>query len=309
MVKKYATLIFIVAIVLGVGMQSHIADAFTYVNGEYFSDDDITKLANDTGFSYRGKVEFYRADPELVNADELNEVCPKEDPSTIEWGCYLEDVDKIYILDSQYQDLDDVEAWTAAHEVMHRVFVHEHPSGEVLKEIQSQFNLASNDSVVDIRESINQYPDDQALRLNELHSFFSAVPSNQTNKLIDEYYSRYFSLRDRPYSARVLFESKLDKRSADLDSKKAVLEARSVELSNYKAEWLDKIESYLPSNIYYGDYQRYNQNVDAYNSNLEIYNGMVSSYEGDRLSFNQDVDEYNELLLSFYPSGTALEQL
>ena len=285
------------------------SDAATFISGEYFGDNDIKNLAARSGFNYTGKVEFYRAHPELVNADKLNEVCLNEAPNTIEYGCFRTDLDKIYILDSKYVELDDVESWTAAHELMHKVYLDHPPSTQLLTDIQNTLSSSQEPSVTAIREDINRYPEDATVRKNELHSFFSAVPDYHASNSINNYYSKYFSNRNSPFLAKNSFDSKLKEKADTLEQQRAALTNQSNDLDNYKAQYLDRIEAYLPSNIYYGDTQRYNQNIDALNGNSKIYNQNVEQYERDRVSFNQRIEEYNSILKSFLPSGSTLPTL
>ncbi|MFO0971550.1 MAG: zinc ribbon domain-containing protein [Candidatus Saccharimonadales bacterium] len=307
--KKVAPIgIPIIALVL-LFLANPISNAITFVSGEYLGDSAISDLANRAGFSYKGKVEFYSAKPELVTADGLNEVCPNDTPNTIEYGCYVTGLDKIYILDAKYAELDSIEGWAAAHELMHKIYADDPPAQGLLVEIEAVLNKTQEPSITTIKEIIEKYPADPELRKNELHSFFSAVPSYHSSQTMNDYYSEYFSNRNNPYLAKNLFDAKIKEKASSIELKRAELVTKLNNLDNFKAEYIDKIEGYLPSNIYYGDIRRYNQNVDALNKNGEIYNRDIEEYERDRASFNQSVDDYNEMLKSFLPSGSVLPTL
>ena len=280
-----------------------------FIIGSNYSNEKIKDIATNAGFNYNGKVLFYKTNPELVDANTLNIHCPNDSTVTIEYGCYLPDKNKVYLLEVSDPYYKDIEYTIAAHEVLHSVFYNldGNTFANVSQELLKFYNDPSNVGANKLRDTLKTYPQDEPTIISELHSFVgSEVANAYTSNVLDLYYSKYFTDINIPYNANMAFENKMDSKINYLENKRAELNAQLDAIYAFKVEWLDKIEGYLDNNIYYGDIVRYNQNVEAYNSNLKIYNAKVDAYEANRLKFNAEIDAYNAFMATFRPGAQSL---
>lgn len=290
---------------------SYISDLWTVYFSQAGTSVVLTDIAEHSGFNIHGTALFYRTNPEVVDADTLNEKCPNTSQDSVEYGCYLPTTNKIYLLGVPNADYKEIEYSTAAHETLHAAWhtLDDATRKQIETELQTLYKTSAATSVSSLHEILAAYQNDPAPDIsNELHSFVgSIVPDNDLTTEITSYYSEYFSNRSLAVTSYSNFNTKLDTKSSQIESERQALIRSSDEIDAYKVKWLDSIERAMASNKYYGDYYTYNKNVDAYNHNLVNYNKMVDEYETNRQSFNQMVDQYNSILASFRPSSTKVE--
>lgn len=269
------------------------------------SSEGISDIANHSGFNYRGMVLFFKSSPELVNADQMNSKCPNSDENTIEFGCYLPNDNKIYILQVADSNYKDIEYTTAAHETLHAAWYNlsSDETTDISNKLNEFYSEPGNTSAVKLHETLKPYGGDVSVVINELHSFIgSELGSTAIGQPLNEYYARYFDNRDEAVNSKVAFQNKIDAKIASINLESDNLNSEGVAIDNYKVEWLDKIESYLPSNAYYGDTVRYNQNVNAYNSNLVIYNKKIDDHNARVAAYNKDRTGFKTFVTTFYPT-------
>ena len=269
----------------------------------------IKDIADNSGFNTTGKLTFYKSHPELVDADTINEKCPNNDQTTVEYGCYLPSENKIYILEVTDFTYKDVEYTTAAHETLHAAYAKLDglERGRVINLIKQFYGDTTNTDAVLLHEIVKPYGGDESVVDNELHSFIgSETPETSLSQPLSDYYKKYFSNRSESVNANVLFNNKIQDKITALNTEYNRLGSMAVDMSTYKIQHLDNIQAAMNRANYYGDAYSYNKNVDAYNSNLVYYNGQVDLYNSQRLTYNTDVDTFNAILQAFYPSKTPL---
>ena len=297
------------ALILAI-LWTSISNGLAVLGGQLTASDAVTKVANNTGFNLSGKALFYRSNPAVVNADELNKACPNDSQDSVEYGCYLPSENKLYILDVADQDLMQIEYTTAAHEVLHAVWRKlDYAKKQTISDELSQVlkNNASAD-VAEVQNAIKFYGTDGQAIKDELHSFIgSEIPDDLLPAGLITYYNSYFSNRFLSVVAENNFNTAFDAKTNALSAQLSALNSQTDRITAYKIEWLDKIEQYMQRNLYYGDTTTYNKNVDAYNHNLKNYNKMVGDYETQRTTYNANVNSYNGLLSSFRPSASPIQ--
>lgn len=268
---------------------------------------EIKDLADNLGFRYDGKLLFYRAHPELVDADVLQSNCPNDASDSVEFGCYLPSENKIYILHASDQEVNQEEYTTAAHEMLH-VAWHKLTTDEQSNlsiHLKKVLNDANNVDSAGLQTTMKTYPEGDAVLNSELHSFMGSEFAVLDIEL-DLHFSKYFTDRQVSVQKNKEFDETLTAKLASLDQESSRLDQESARLDKYKAEHLDNFDYYFDRAIYYGDTYAYNRNVDAYNKNLEYYKPQVTKYNTDIAAYNVRIDEYNALLASFRPSQSAL---
>lgn len=271
---------------------------------------DIADIADNSGFNLHGKALFYRANPELVDANSLNSKCPNDSQDSIEFGCYLTKENKIYILSVSDQNYKDIEYTTAAHETLHAAWMQQDASTRqaLSNNLNSVYINSTAQDVVDLRNTMKSYGTDKDTVVNELHSFVgSEIKDVSLNSYLIGYYGKYFSNRSAPIDHNDAFNGKIDTEISNLSSQGQQLDTSYNATLAYKSRWLDTIEGYMRQNEYYGDVYTYNENVDAYNHNLVNYNKMVDDYNARRNAYNAEVDKFNALLTSFRPTQAPIQ--
>lgn len=242
----------------------------------------------------------------------MNEVCPNKNRDSIEFGCYKQTSNKIYILKVEDEYYKEIQYTIAGHEMLHAAYVKQNNSdkAKINNKLNEIYESKIKNEYQNISGALETYDKNDKESINdELHSYIGTLANDQTigNSLVS-YYSKFFSNRNVQIKSEVSFNTKLDNQKTSLDIQLKDLDSKKQELLDYKAEWLDKIKRYLDRNEYYGDYYTYNKNVDAYNNNLTNYNKMVNEYETARIDYNSDVNKFNSLMASFRPSIKGLKE-
>lgn len=310
--KRYKLLLYIAIslFILGFFIYKPASDLTHYLVGEYISDESIKQIADGAGLSYRGKVIYYKANPELVNPNQLNQYCPNDNQNIVEYGCYNSAKNKIYILKVPYKDFEQIEYNVAAHETLHAIFsnLDYYDYLKIKDELKKQY-ASETAGMQSIKGALDNYEKDEEVVINELHSFVGAsLATNETSIILNDYYSRYFESRNKAVYAEQLFNKKLDDWQSKLDQESASIDRDKERLDAYKIKWLDTIEGYIQSNIYYGDESRYYQNINAYENNRKQYNNLVDAYNNRLNKHNDSIMEYNNFLQSLKPGSELLQQ-
>lgn len=270
----------------------------------------IKDIGEHSGFNLKGKLLFFRANPELVNADVLDSNCPNDSETSIEFGCYLPAQNKIYILEVPDAKYKQVEYTTAAHETLHAAWhkLTDTERGEVAAQLKTLYDDKTNPTSAKLTDELKSYGSDEAVIYSELHSFLgSEYDVSQVNQQLSTYYSKYFDNQTVPATANDQFNSAIDTEIANLDAQYNQLDSINSNADTYKAQHLDNIQAAMRRADYYGDTYSYNQNVDAYNHNLVYYNSLVDQFNSQRNTYNTEVDSFNAVLKVFYPTRTQVK--
>jgi hypothetical protein len=293
-------------IIIGLFLSGHIYDGFSVGIGEITANNSIKRIANNSGFSFRGKALFYQNNPELVSADYLNSKCPHLDETGIEYGCYIASDNKIYILEVASSEFEDIEYTTAAHETLHAVWnsLNNNERNKITNELKVYLNDKSGKYT--LSETLKPYGSDEQTKESELHSFFGSEYLADSNEVLEKHYQVYFSDQSVAVSANTNFKNKIEEKTSALHNEFAALNNSANQIDLFKGQYLDNIEVALNRSRYYGDIYAYNKNVDAYNKNLEIYNSKVNSYNEEKNKYNREVESFNLILNAFYPSSQKI---
>lgn len=300
---------FVAAIIASFIFFGPVSDFFLVTSSGVTSSEDIKDIAENSGFSYKGKILFYRSNPELVNADTLNGKCPNTDETVIEYGCYLPSENKMYILQVTDSSFKDIEYTTAAHETLHAAW-RQYGSAErqriatMLKEL---YDDPSNPSSSKLHETLKTYGEEKNVIDGELHSFIgSEVGGSDLSQPLTEYYAKYFYDQSVPVSANFRFTDKFTSRIASINAESTRLDNMAGTIRTYKRQHLDNIEAAMKRANYYGDVYSYNKNVDAFNHNRIYYNDQIALLDKGIDAYNADIAAYNAMLRAFYPTQASL---
>ena len=103
----------------------------------------------------------------------LSQKCPNKAANTVEYGCYLPQENKIYILGTYNAELQDIEYTTAAHEMLHAAYFKSTKAdvSAVLDKIKAIYTNPTNQNQPKLAGYVASYEDNMDVRLSELHSF------------------------------------------------------------------------------------------------------------------------------------------
>lgn len=281
----------------------NIANVYAVVS--YSGDTRVAILADSAGMNLKGKALFLSQSPELVSADELQTHCPLAGAGLVEYGCYLPSRNKIYILGIASPPYSEAMTVTAAHEMLHAAWA-ELGTGarnDISSVLQGYIQQVADGDARTIKDSLARYDANEAVQINELHSFVGSEVGSGVGDELEAHYRRYFSDRTKSSSANTRATQGEEEIRNDLEARRSELSERLADINDYEAKWLAPFRAAMQQNLYYGSYYTYNKNVEGYNKNLEMYNQKVDEYERRRRLFNEDIDKYNAAMAAMMPGS------
>lgn len=221
---------------------------------------------------------FYAADPQVEDAEDFNKNCTNRLEQTTVLGCYKDD--RIYIFDVVNPELVGIKEATAAHELLHAVWVRlseserERLSGELLREYDRV-------KTPDLEQVMKNYEiTEPGQHENELHSIL-ATEFADLSPALEAHYARYFTDRTKvlafydSYNSRfVELKDESDKILKEIDALRAQIESDSA------------------------DYQREMANLNTKISQFNTWarNGHYTSqeeFQADRMALQDEINEMN----------------
>lgn len=88
---------------------------------QYQPSSQISQLAERAQMNDKGTFYFYASEPQLEGTAKFNEVCKRQEENSAILGCFTNG--KIFVYDISDERLSGVEEVTAAHEMLHAVYV------------------------------------------------------------------------------------------------------------------------------------------------------------------------------------------
>lgn len=137
------------------------------------ADKDVKRVAAGAGLSLKGEYIYYKSNPQLVSANQLDKVCPREKSENIEYGCFDTSTNSIYILKIPDGRFNSIEYTTAAHEMLHAAWqsLDDQERSNLGGKLMKLYNAKSS-AGKKLRTSLKRYGNiDKNLLHNELHSF------------------------------------------------------------------------------------------------------------------------------------------
>lgn len=303
------TLIAVVAAVFLVTNRQQVVDS-VYV-WQYEPTADIRSMAERTAMSERGEFLFYASRPSVEESTVFNEKCAKVEQSAAILGCF--DGRYIYIYNVTNPRIDGIREVTAAHEMLHAVYMRlsDQERKKVDALLEAEYAKLSDDEEFSARMDFYARTE-PGERDNELHSIIGTEIAAISPEL-EKYYQQYFDDRSKVIALHAqyagIFES---------------LQQRSQEISQQLSAIADTIEVNTDA---------YNTGVSRLNQDIAIFNGRangggfetqgqfesersrltarVSQLDALRSSINRDRVVYNELreeLLSIASESDALNR-
>lgn len=268
----------------------------------YDGPSQIKTLADQSGMSTHGKALFFSTSPEIVDYPTLQKYCPLATNDTIEFGCYINDKNKIYILNIQNSDLSPMMAVTAAHEMLHKAYAGLTDSDRVtlIAEITAEKTLILSDpgspDAKHFNEMLQPYIDTGASSVvldNELDSLLGTEINVNSSSLIS-YYDQYFTSQSVPVSQYSLEVQNIETITNQLNVELGSVNSCVDDIASRDAN-LNSIQKALDYDSYIGDTNTYNQNVDIYNTNLANFKTQYTNCKTQYDAYNAKVQDYNDI--------------
>jgi len=292
------------AVILGIFMIVFwipLSDSFTLVFSPVSP--ELREVGYKAGLNMHGEAVYLRANPKYVNANTLASYCP-HDKEMVEYGCYDPNTNQMYILEISSADLKSIEYTTAAHETLHAIWQSLPPTqvAELSSELKALYDAKSSDTLTnDIKPYLQT---EGSLPINEIHSFAGSELYNAslTTSLI-KHYDQFFDTRTYSMEASSEFDRSIANKTTDINNTYDALDKEYSDISAYKTRYLDSIDAYMQTNLYYGDIVTYNKNVDAYNNNLGIYNAKVTAYKAKVDAYNLKRQSFIDIYSTLFPDN------
>jgi hypothetical protein len=278
-----------------------ITDSFTIVFSPISP--ELRDIGYKAGLNMHGEAIYLRANPQLVDATTLANVCP-HDQEMVEYGCYVPYLNRIYILEISAPDLKSIEYTTAAHETLHVIWQLSSPEerASLSSELSDLYNAKTSDTLT---KDVEPYLTASGKTpIDEVHSFAgSELHDTSLTESLTKHYNDFFTARTSSVEARSEFDSSIEYRVTDINNTFDALDKEYLDVAAYKREHLDPFEVVMQRNLYYGDIATYNKNVDAYNHNLEIYNRKVAAYQTKVDAYNLKRQSFMDIYSTLFPSN------
>lgn len=303
------------AAIYGVLIAILIVEAFDFFGGYdfikanfYTPSEEMSSIINNLDLTGRGERIFKATNPMLDSKEVFNEKCDSHKAEIYVLGCYLTGEDKIHLYDVDESELNGVKESTAAHELLHAVYLRLPfwEKSSLNNEMQKVYDDLSEDD--DIKSSMKLYSnedfyDELHSRLGtevkelptELENHYAAIFNDQ-DKIVDYYenYSGTFKKYEEETEA-------LSKRITTLQSEIDAEEARLSKLANELNVRIDEYNSRVNSKQY-SDINA----IRAEGSNLQNeVNNINAAYD----ALNVKIDEYNNLIAEYNNSVIRTNQI
>lgn len=254
-------LLLVLSVVVWMNRQ-YIADSVQF--WQYEPTPAIESIVKRTALSDGGQFMLYASHPTLDGSQTFNKYCGRKEQHAAILGCYTNN--RIYLFNITDQRLDGIREVTAAHEMLHAVYVRMSDSDKerigTLLEKEYQ-RLAANK---EYQERMAFYARTQpGERQNELHSIIG-TEIRDIDPALEAHYTKYFTDRKKVVSlhdgySQVFrdYENKANELRSQIDDTKNLLERR---ISEYEAV-RDRLES----------------DIDAFQARAEERGGFSSQSE------------------------------
>lgn len=162
----------------------------TFTNWTFEPSASIATVSERSAFTEEGEFIFVATRPEVLNSDEFNSECPRQETGSPILGCYTSE-DRIYIYNVTDRQLDGMKEVTAVHEMLHAAWYR--MDDEKKRQLEVQLRAAYNKRADKaLKERMAYYERNQPGDfVNELHSILGTEKSDLGDDL-ERHYAEYF---------------------------------------------------------------------------------------------------------------------
>lgn len=303
------------AAILGVLIAILLVEIFDFVGGYdyikagfYTPSESMSKIIDDLDLTDRGERILKATNPVLDSREEFNEKCDSHRAEIYVLGCFLTGDDQIHLYDVEESELKGVKESTAAHELLHAVYLRlpfwEKDSLD--KKLKEVYDSLDEDN--DIKTSMKLYGDDDFY--DELHSRLGTEVKDLPYEL-EKHYEAIFKDQDKIvgfYNSYSETFKKYEKETEELGKRLSTLQteidSEEARLSKAANELNARIDEYngRVENKQYSDINA----IRAEGNALQVeVNNINAAYQ----TLNAKIDEYNNLIGEYNNSVVRTNQI
>ncbi|MFZ1361015.1 MAG: hypothetical protein WAS27_03280 [Candidatus Saccharimonadales bacterium] len=190
-VSVVATLVLLAVSFCIYSNQQYVVD---WVNYRQFTPSaEIARMAERTTMTDTGTFYFYASKPSIESATTFNASCDRKESGSAILGCYTNNV--IYIYNIKNEQLDGIKEVTAAHEMLHAVYVRlsDSEKSHINQLLDAEYQKIKDDSGLADRMEFYQ-KHEAGEESNELHSIIATEVATISPEL-EAHYRHYFTDR------------------------------------------------------------------------------------------------------------------
>lgn len=310
--KKSAILVLVAVMMMILGFvawQNRVEIGDTFAAMAYQPTGELLTLQEKLGLSEKGEKIFKASAPSLESRDDFNVHCKSRDQGVSVLGCYTGG--KIYIYNINNEDLNGVKESTAAHELLHAVWLRMEGAEkeEVSKALLEIYNNTKYHDL--LSEDLSTYAEDE--QIDELHSRVGTEIANLPEAL-EKHYAKYFNNQDlivdfynsyiEPFKT---LEEEMASLSAEMEGLDAEIATREAEYYKRAEELANKIEIFNNCADTAGCFRM----QDVFNSTRENLMQEQAALEDYYNELNTFVERYNALVAEYNENvirGQVLEK-
>ncbi len=286
--------------------RQHLLDQMTIWSYEPSS--SVSTISDRVAFTDKGKFAFYATRPEVSSQASFNTQCPRQEVGSPILGCYTGE-DRIYIYDITNEELDGMEEVTAAHEMLHAVWVRTSEGDKKSLEKQLREAYSSIDDA-ELKERMDYYERTEPGEfINELHSILGTEITELSNEL-DAYYAQYFD-RDKVLALHQQYDSHYKALYARANELYPIMEALSASIET-RSNAYDATAASLSADITAfnaraesGDFSSMSQ----FYSQRAVLVSRSNALEAERVAINNDIAKYDEYYKEYQEISSQIEVL
>lgn len=258
---------------------------------------DVALLAEKSLMSNDGRDIFYVHDPQVLDAEQFNEVCLEREASIV-LGCF--NGVQIYIYDVDNEKLAGVKEITAVHEMLHAVYMR---LGDKERQTINEWLSVAEESITNqrIKNVISNYKDlPEEDMFNELHSIIGTEVRDIPDYL-ENHYAKYIQDRqglvdisERYETVFTDIQSQIDNYDQQLAALSLQIRTKEISLEN-KYQYIQTLENELNRLYEMQDAREYNALLDDYRRYVTTYNAEVDDLQNNIDTYNSIVIVRNEL--------------
>lgn len=295
-----------------------ITAAWIFLNRQYVTDQitvwsyqptpAIEAISERVEFTPKGEFLFYATRPEVAQANQFNQDCPRQEPGSAILGCYK--ADRIFIYDITNEQLDGIKEVTATHEMLHGAWARLSAAEQerLSKLLQAEYQKHVQG---ELKERMGYYERNEADQVvNELHSILPTEVRELSPEL-ETYYEQYFRDRQKVVGLFDSYNSVFQGLKAESDTLFQQLTALSSSIEGEKAAY-DQQSQQLATDI-----QTFNERAESGGfTSLQEFNtaraqlvNRSEQLEQNRLAVSASIDRYNTVYQQYQRVATDLDTL
>lgn len=269
----------------------------------------VQELNEKVQFTDRGTFTFYATKPVIASPSEFNTKCPRQEAGSPILGCYTSE-DRIYVFDITNAQLDGMKEVTAAHEMLHAVWVRLDQAEK--ERIGKLLTVAYEKSAsADLRERMAYYERTEPGEItNELHSILGTEVDELGDDL-ETYYAKYFKDRQVILDMHAKYDAvykQLNNRAeelyAEMQNQSASIQSRSTQYDNDVAQLSSDITTFN-SRANNGDFST----ISQFNRERAALVARSAALDAERNAINNAIASYNVLYEEYQEISSQIEVL